>query len=105
MSRKILQAVARGVESFRFSKEVSVSLKPPKEPKTFKHPRLYWVNDRALNVGVLRIVYPDGSLDLEKNDGWEYKNFSLKDTTEALRIAPIVAKTLGLETIFLGEIK
>ena|ERR1017187_8527479 len=110
-------------------------MKQPKEPKTFKYPRLYMrlenCFDSMLAVQRIRIIYPNG--DCEWGDGdcaegrmierlttwadyrpcWHPNKMlnvgdkmpSLCTAKEAVKLMKQFDKNEGFDTIFLGEIK
>lgn len=76
--------------------------KPPKEPKTFKHPRLYWRDDGDK----LRILYPDGTTDwyADFNGRWIFNTIKCDPIKESQAIK-FWDRAFGYKTIFLGEIR
>ena len=46
-------------------------MKPPKEPKTWKRPRLYYQPTNHIMTSRIRIIYPDGSSEWMQDCYWE----------------------------------
>jgi hypothetical protein len=92
--------------------------KPPKEPKTFKHPRLYWREDGEEEYWQrLRIIYPNGDAEwgcgayfwygscwASRTPCWADPK-KIKNGHEAVRLMKGYDRQCGYETIFLGEIR
>lgn len=99
-------------------------MKRPKEPKTFKYPRIYARpeanSDSHVNVSSMIIVYPDGRpaermyIDIEyilsrdASDDWHIACWNQnRDMTPQRQVDVLkaYARQFGYETIFIGEIK
>lgn len=102
-------------------------MRKPKEPKTFKYPRLYWSPDchepEIFDVAELRIIYPDGSTDrVMSTDSMFGEPYFLKNTCcwdlQQDKLEELVQNPLeqldrlkehclreGASCIFIGEIK
>lgn len=98
--------------------------KRPKEPKTFKHPRLYARfpvgKDPSGKTFRIRIIEPDGNLFWDDNVDnaslllprtrpcWAFCDSGARLTINPYKLVQLMKaydKKYGYETVFLGEIK
>lgn len=99
-------------------------MKPPKEPKSFKYPRLYWrpMKHEHSFIATLVIIYPKGRRTTERtafhNQDASVQFFNINGNclpacwdedwfTPEERVLRLkeYAQNHGIKTIFLGEIK
>lgn len=92
-------------------------MKPPKEPKTFRHPRLYWADVDGINSEMI-LIYPDGEAERTSNhEPRTFRHCPLRifylpcwhrlgmTAPQAVRAMKRYAKRHGFEREFVGEVR